>query len=235
MGVKIMGPPNGDEAVADAMPFSNGIVIVTRAVQAYEATRAQGTHRITEEDLDLSDNWIRPLAVRAASGHSRSSNPDKMLLGTSATGSRPRTGCQGVGPRRGLPPSPSPTPRSKYAESLCVLLPHGGSAAINCHQGHQDLVPNTPDPCPILVTMDTFQAGPCHEGIETCNCHQEAFLSGPLPVAVDPRKEHHDDDEDDADENDDDIDDDDHIPHTTRRHPHTGTRTYSTSLPGQHI
>ena len=59
MGVKIMGPPNGDEAVADAMPFSNGIVIVTRAVQAYEATRAQGTHKITEEDLDLSDNWIR--------------------------------------------------------------------------------------------------------------------------------------------------------------------------------
>ncbi|OLP98023.1 hypothetical protein AK812_SmicGene19570 [Symbiodinium microadriaticum] len=36
---------------------------------------------------------------------------------------------------------------------------------------------------------------------------QEAFLSGPLPVAVEPRKEHHEDDDDDADEDGDEDDD----------------------------
>ena len=75
MGVKIVDPPN-DDAAADAMP--NGIV--TGAVQAYEATRAQGTHRATEKDREFSDSWFRPWAVRAANSHSMPANPDKMLM-----------------------------------------------------------------------------------------------------------------------------------------------------------
>ena len=65
--------------------------------------------------------------------------------------------------------------------------------------------PSTPiDP----VTVDTFHPGLCHEGIENATVTRIAFLSGPLPVAVDPRKEH-DDDDDDDDDADDDVDDDD--------------------------
>ena len=62
---------------------------------------------------------------------------------------------------------------------------------------------------PILVTVDTFHPGLCHEGIEGATVTRIAFLSGPLPVAVDPRKEHDDDEEEDDDEDDDDDDDDD--------------------------
>ena len=60
----------------------------------------------------------------------------------------------------------------------------------------------------IPVTVDTFHPGLCHEGIENATVTRIAFLSGPLPVAVDPRKEH-DDDDDDDDDADDDVDDDD--------------------------
>ena len=64
--------------VADDVPFSNDVV--PRTVQAYETRRAQGTDRVSDEDLAVSDNWIRPCAVRAASGHSMSSSPDKMHM-----------------------------------------------------------------------------------------------------------------------------------------------------------
>ena len=67
------------------------------------------------------------------------------------------------------------------------------------------------------MTVGTFHPGLCHEGLENATVTRVAFLSGPLPVAVDPRKEHeHDDDENDDedddegdDEGDDDHDDDD--------------------------
>ena len=62
---------------------------------------------------------------------------------------------------------------------------------------------------PILVTVDAFQPGLCHEGIENATVTRIAFLSGPLPVAVDPTKEHDDDDDDDVDDVDDDDDDHD--------------------------
>ena len=45
-----------------------------------EQRRAQGTQQITDEDLALNDNWIRPRAVRAASGHSMSFDPDIGLM-----------------------------------------------------------------------------------------------------------------------------------------------------------
>ena len=71
-----MDPPNGDEAVAETAAFSNGIV--TRDVQAFEARNSPGTSRMTREDLEYNDIWIRPWAVRPASSHSTSNNPDKL-------------------------------------------------------------------------------------------------------------------------------------------------------------
>ena len=59
----------------------------------------------------------------------------------------------------------------------------------------------------------------CHEGIENATVTRIALLSGPLPVALDPRMEYdnndvdadddaYDDDDDDGDDEDDDDDDD---------------------------
>ena len=79
----------------------------------------------------------------------------------------------------------------------------------------KNVVPNTP-PILILVTVHTFHPELCHKGIENATVTRMAFLSGPLPVAVDPRKQHddddhhhHDDADDDGDDDDDDDDDDD--------------------------
>ena len=59
------------------------------------------------------------------------------------------------------------------------------------------------------MTVDAFHPGLCHEGIENATVTRIGFLSGPLPVAVDPRKEHEDDDDDDGDDDEDGDDDDD--------------------------
>ena len=59
------------------------------------------------------------------------------------------------------------------------------------------------------MTVDTLHPGLCHEGIENATVARIAFLSVPLPVAVDPRKEHDGHDDDDANDDEDDVEDDD--------------------------
>ena len=76
---------------------------------------------------------------------------------------------------------------------------------------------------PILVTVDTFHPGLCHEGIENVTVTRIAFLSDALPMAVDPTKEHDDDDDDDDVEADDEDDDHHETPRVPNREPHHTT------------
>ena len=94
------------------------------------------------------------------------------------------------------PPPPPPSPRHAQVQ-ICAHLSHIAAPKPSTvtrisSQTH-----------PILVTVDTVHPGLCREGVESATVTRIAFLSGPLHVAVGPRKEH-DDDDDDVDDDDDD-------------------------------
>ena len=86
------------------------------------------------------------------------------------------------------PPSHAWVQTCRIPVTAHISPTHGSSKSVNCHE---NLVPNTPD------AYDSGHLPPRlrHECIKNATVTCIAFLTGPLPVTVDPRKERDDDDD----------------------------------------
>ena len=68
LGSRIAEPTNANDVVPDAMPFDN--VLVGANVHRIELSRSTQTRHVAEQQLELSDNWVRPWAIGATSRRS---------------------------------------------------------------------------------------------------------------------------------------------------------------------
>ena len=87
LGIRLAPSPNPDAVAAGEPPLSQRMVGVETPYQ--ELQRDQETQNIGHDLLQQNDNWIKPWAIRAASGHSHSRStimeldPSKFALSAS--------------------------------------------------------------------------------------------------------------------------------------------------------